>query len=75
MTLLTASCREKENLLISSHFGDFCFRLRGALQLLSNRHMQIRFAHVHDQILLLRFVEILTAITSDLPMKPGKTRT
>jgi len=29
---------------------------------------------VHERILLLRFVELLTAITSDLPMKPGRTR-
>jgi len=49
-------------------------RVEGALQLLSNRHMKIRFAHVHERVLLLRYVELLTAITSDLPMKPEKTR-
>jgi len=48
--------------------------VKGALQLLSNRHMYIRFAHVHERVLLLRSVELLTAITSDLPMKPGRTR-
>jgi len=36
--------------------------------------MYIRFAHVYERVLLLRYVELLTAITSDLPMKPGKTR-
>jgi len=50
------------------------YALKGALQLLSNRHMLIRFAHVHERVLLLRYVELLTAITSDLPMNPGKTR-
>jgi len=48
--------------------------VKGALQLPSNRHMLIRFAHVHERVLLLRYVELLTAITSDLPMKPGRTR-
>jgi len=48
--------------------------LKGALQLLSNRHMLIRFAHVHARVLLLRVVELLTAITSDLPMQLGRTR-
>jgi len=36
--------------------------------------MQIRIAHVHERVLLLRFVGLLTAITSDSPMKPGRTR-
>jgi len=48
--------------------------VKGALQLLSNRHVQIRFAHVHKRVLLLRNVELLTAITSDSPMQPGRTR-
>jgi len=42
--------------------------LKGVLQLLMNRHMKMHFAHVHEQDLLLRFVELVTAITSDLPM-------
>jgi len=32
-------------------------RIKGALQLLSNRHMQIRSAHVQERVLLLRFVD------------------
>jgi len=49
-------------------------RVKGALQLRSKRHKQIRFAHVHERVLLLRSVELLTAITSDLTMKSGRTR-
>jgi len=49
-------------------------RVKGALQLRSNRHLLIRFAHVHERVLLLRFVKLLTAITSDLPMKPRNNR-
>ena len=49
-------------------------QVKGALQLLMDRHMQTRFARVHERVLLLRSVELLTAITSDLPMKPGRTQ-
>jgi len=49
--------------------------LPGALQLLSNRHMKSRLAHVHERVLLLRSVELLTPITSDLPMKHGTRNT
>jgi len=42
--------------------------VKGALQLLSKRHKYIRFAHAHERVLLLRFVQLLTAITDDLPM-------
>jgi len=45
--------------------------LKGALQLLSKRHKKIRFAHVHEQVLLLRSVELLKAITGDVSMKLG----
>jgi len=48
--------------------------VKRALQLLSKRQKQFRFAHAHERILLLRSVELLTAITSDLPMKPERTR-
>jgi len=32
--------------------------VKGALQLLSNRDMHIRFAHVHERVLLLHSVEL-----------------
>jgi len=32
-----------------------CGRLNGALQLLSNRHMHIRFAHVHERFFVVPF--------------------
>jgi len=31
-------------------------------------------AMLHERVLLLRFVELLTTITSDLPKKPGRTQ-
>jgi len=55
-------------------WGKLIVIVEGALQPLSNRQMQIRVAHVHERVLLLHYVELLTAITSDLPMNPGRTR-
>ena len=64
----------RDALRVWRHPGQLRVRIKVALQLLSNRHMYIRFVHVHERILLLRFVELLREINSDLPMTPGRTR-
>jgi len=49
------------------------FTLKSALHLLSNRHILLRVAHVLGRVYVATFFLLLTAITIDLTIKPGRT--
>jgi len=53
---------------------DVSFRVNGALQLLSKCNRPIRFARGHARVWCLHSFALLTAITSDSPMQPRRTR-